>query len=585
MSRGSGGEGGSGFSSNAFSSRSGAVPVPAASSAPSFSFNVPSSSFPSSFTSSTPSTFSSASNEPSPPAFPPHFPNSTTGPSSSSSASVDALVDRFPTAFTSGALSPQEPPRCTLERYLILMSGMLRGGEQWRVGLRDPTTRGSWREELLTADLDPPLLSSHVDYLLAELDWYAATREPDTAIERSTADGVWQSDSLLPLTCLSSLQKHVGALMESQAEARGGQSVALPQVRELVDPSLYPLTAGRTVVVADEQVSLERSLDMQGAGQVLTMKEFRRRAVAIPSDPERFAEEQKKQRAASQSLGPAQRAKEAKAEGKMLLQLQLAVKEVRGGPTVSRAGLCTVFVLPTSTIAEVKRLAQMTEEWKEGWQVGDVTLPPRTVYLSTMYSDQQHALRDHRTLQSYDIHSNDPQHTTMLTLEALAVPQPPAARPAQFVYIELYSVSGALLCAVRADESETIAAIKQRLSAGDVEGKYPVTTGLPISEFRLLTMSSQHASRVHHLLGEERRLSEYGWYNVDHPKRPRKYSYGAHRVTVHPPARRRHPGRCAREGRAGDSRGPSRASRHTAQLPHCHVPRSPSSAVRHLHTC
>ena len=416
------------------------------------------------------------------------------------------------------------------------MSGMLREREQWRVGLRDPTTRGSWREELLTADLDPPLLSSHVDYLLAELDWYAATREADTAIERSTAEGVWQSDSLLSLTCLSSLQKHVGALMESQAEARGGQSAALPQVRELVDPSLYPLTAGRTVVVADEQVSLERSLDMQGAGQVLTMKEFRRRAVAIPSDPERFAEEQKKQRAASQSLGPAQRAKEAKAKGKMLLHLQLAVKEVRGGPTVSRAGLCTVFVLPTSTIAEVKRLAQLTEEWKEGWQVGDATLPPRTVYLSTMYSDQQHALRDHRTLQSYDIHSNDPQHTTMLTLEALAVPQPPAARPAQFVYIELYSVSGALLCAVRADESETIAAIKQRLSAGGAEGEYPVTTGLPISEFRLLAMSRQHASRVHHLLGEERRLTEYGWYNVDHPKGPRKYSYGAHRVTfIHLP--------------------------------------------------
>ena len=65
----------------------------------------------------------------------------------------------------------------------------------------------------------------------------------------------------------------------------------------------------------------------------------------------------------------AQRQKEAKAEGLMTLALALTVEDGSGDPP-AHAGELTVFVLPSATVAEVKRSAALTKEWKEEWRVG-----------------------------------------------------------------------------------------------------------------------------------------------------------------------------------------------------------------------
>ena len=477
-----------------------------------------------------------------------------------------------------------------MELLLIDLSAAIRDKKEWRRKVQEPEVRSKWVEEVqrAAAGLTPPPSPADLAYLWAELDWLCTQRDESTGIEPSTADGVWQSDSLLPPPLLQRLQGQVRGLLEERVrvEDRDWHPGSKGQVWDLVHPSLHCLVAGRSRVV-DEDVPLHRALQMQGGGEPISFADFRSRAAAIRSAaPSRalFSSMPPPASAATDAAGEAEvddsdaappnsdpfhanglawqgaAAQGASEEGKISLRVSLIINctglhfPIKDRPhyvqprpsSYSAVGIqrppgskfltatTTVRVPPTATVAEVKKAVQTDPIWRPRWIAGDLEVSTGPNIAST------HRLRDDRPLLFYNIHATR-VHEKPLVFHCTVTPRerqgesakaaPAAQEKRAFVHLLIFSPHRVSLCALEADESDSVAAIKRRLHAGEGQGAHHLLPStLPLAEQHLLFDSSAPYSfpvSAGLVLRDERTLKEYGLLNsfpptyVDGPDRPR----------------------------------------------------------------
>ncbi|KAK0215580.1 hypothetical protein IW262DRAFT_1449849 [Armillaria fumosa] len=130
------------------------------------------------------------------------------------------------------------------------LSATIRDKPHWWEKYKDPAIRAKWKEEAATQTGSyecRPLQEDEIDYVLDELEGYAAVRDPETGIEVSCYRRVWQSDSLIESSLRESLISSVTPLENVPDAEKDWHPRANEQVLDLVHPSLYCIVYGRTL--------------------------------------------------------------------------------------------------------------------------------------------------------------------------------------------------------------------------------------------------------------------------------------------------------------------------------------------------
>ncbi|SJL12728.1 uncharacterized protein ARMOST_16159 [Armillaria ostoyae] len=101
------------------------------------------------------------------------------------------------------------------ELTMCELSATIRDKPNWWEKYKDPAIRAKWKEEAATqtGSYECRLLQEdEIDYVLDELEGYAAVRDPATGIEASCYRHIWQSDSLIESSLRDSLISSVAPL-------------------------------------------------------------------------------------------------------------------------------------------------------------------------------------------------------------------------------------------------------------------------------------------------------------------------------------------------------------------------------------
>src|SRR5690606_35246513 len=106
--------------------------------------------------------------------------------------------------------------------------------------MNDADVVARWTREALAQRLT----EAQTRYVLDELLYYAALRDPRTGIEVSGVDGVWQSDSLIDDALGARLREAVRVLEDVPEEELDWHPGSGGQVLDLVHPSLFCLVRG-----------------------------------------------------------------------------------------------------------------------------------------------------------------------------------------------------------------------------------------------------------------------------------------------------------------------------------------------------
>ncbi|KAK0441800.1 uncharacterized protein EV420DRAFT_1579637 [Desarmillaria tabescens] len=131
------------------------------------------------------------------------------------------------------------------------LSATIRDKPNWWEKCKDPAIRAKWKEEAATQAGSykcRPLQEDEIDYVLDELEGYAAVRDSDTGIEPSCYRRIWQSDSLIENTLRESLISSVAPLENVPDAEKDWHPRANEQVLDLVHPSLYCIVYNRTLI-------------------------------------------------------------------------------------------------------------------------------------------------------------------------------------------------------------------------------------------------------------------------------------------------------------------------------------------------
>ena len=144
----------------------------------------------------------------------------------------------FPLPFHAATRSPHSPARTLRELEMIALSAHIRQKPDWFIKMTDADIVSKWTKEALGQGMT----DAQVRYVLAELERYAALRDPATGVEVSVADGVWQSDSLIEEELRSRLAEAVRPLEDVPDSEKDWHPGSNGQVLDLVHPSLFCLT-------------------------------------------------------------------------------------------------------------------------------------------------------------------------------------------------------------------------------------------------------------------------------------------------------------------------------------------------------
>ncbi|KAK0444497.1 hypothetical protein EV421DRAFT_1801323 [Armillaria borealis] len=137
------------------------------------------------------------------------------------------------------------------ELTMCELSATIRDKPNWWEKYKDPAIRAKWKEEAATqtGSYECRLLQEdEINYVLDELEGYAAVRDPETGIEASCYRRIWQSDSLIESSLRESLISSVAPLENVPDAEKDWHPRANGQVLDLVHPSLYCIIYGRTLV-------------------------------------------------------------------------------------------------------------------------------------------------------------------------------------------------------------------------------------------------------------------------------------------------------------------------------------------------
>ncbi|KAJ1946754.1 hypothetical protein GGF37_000966 [Kickxella alabastrina] len=146
------------------------------------------------------------------------------------------------------------------ERRLRKMSGIIRSKPDWIKNISDPNTRTNW----VTEARSQGLTDIETGYVLEELAYYATLHIPDSSVILSAVEQVWLSDTLVEGNTLEQLKRWS---MRLESESKGWCLESNCVVRNIVDPSMYPLSYRSSSFVGTRIESPEAALKMQSFGQ------------------------------------------------------------------------------------------------------------------------------------------------------------------------------------------------------------------------------------------------------------------------------------------------------------------------------
>ncbi|KAH9842496.1 uncharacterized protein C8Q71DRAFT_205298 [Rhodofomes roseus] len=96
------------------------------------------------------------------------------------------------------------------------------------------------------------LTDNMINYIMGELEAYAALRDPETGIEAGPYERIWQSDQLIPASLKSALVSAIAPLESVPDSEKDWHPGSDGKVLDLVHPSLYPVVYGRTTARGKE---------------------------------------------------------------------------------------------------------------------------------------------------------------------------------------------------------------------------------------------------------------------------------------------------------------------------------------------
>ena len=91
----------------------------------------------------------------------------------------------FPLPFRVGHKMAAAPIRTVRELEMMVLSAVIRAKPAWQVKINDPRIVASWTQ----AAAEAGMTEAQVQYVLAELEYYAERRDERTGIEVSGVDG------------------------------------------------------------------------------------------------------------------------------------------------------------------------------------------------------------------------------------------------------------------------------------------------------------------------------------------------------------------------------------------------------------
>ncbi|KAF9014469.1 hypothetical protein BDZ89DRAFT_1076594 [Hymenopellis radicata] len=137
-----------------------------------------------------------------------------------------------------------DAPRSIVELEMCALSAAIRDKPDWQQKMKNPEILAKWRQEALDQNRDEEewkLTVEMIDYVLQELEAYARIRENE--IEIACYERVWKSDALVAPELLSRL---LAGVEELEGEEKDWHPGSNNQVLDLVHPSLYPITYGKS---------------------------------------------------------------------------------------------------------------------------------------------------------------------------------------------------------------------------------------------------------------------------------------------------------------------------------------------------
>ncbi|GAO13647.1 hypothetical protein UVI_02017540 [Ustilaginoidea virens] len=157
---------------------------------------------------------------------------------------------------------------------LKVMEDLTNKPDWWRK-VRDPSIAARWKDEILAvdwaahhpyADFTPKMADACIEELLKKAHLYEAT-SLIPVLDYSAA--VIKSDALVPDSLLQELSQAVKVLEEVPDDEKDWHPGSDRKVLDLVHPSLYPLTYGRSRILPAKEINAQDCLDHAGSGEII----------------------------------------------------------------------------------------------------------------------------------------------------------------------------------------------------------------------------------------------------------------------------------------------------------------------------
>ncbi|KAJ2749942.1 hypothetical protein GGI19_005384 [Coemansia pectinata] len=148
------------------------------------------------------------------------------------------------------------------ERRIRQMSGAIRAKPDWVSKSQSAEICERWKAEAKAQNLT----DLEVDYVFAELGYYASLHKADTNIILGAVDGVWCSDSLVDDETTKALKDYAAILENVPARDKDWHPNSNDQVLNLIHPSLFPLIYKRSSVLSEPIASPLAALELKSFG-------------------------------------------------------------------------------------------------------------------------------------------------------------------------------------------------------------------------------------------------------------------------------------------------------------------------------
>ncbi|KAJ2746285.1 hypothetical protein GGI20_001486 [Coemansia sp. BCRC 34301] len=148
------------------------------------------------------------------------------------------------------------------ERRIRQMSSAIRAKPSWVEKSQNAKIRERWKAEAKAQNLT----DLEVDYVFAELEFYASLHSSDPNIVLGAVDGVWCSDSLVDAETTQALKDYAAILENVPHREKDFHPNSNDQVLNLIHPSLFPLVYKRSSVLSEPIASPLAALELKSFG-------------------------------------------------------------------------------------------------------------------------------------------------------------------------------------------------------------------------------------------------------------------------------------------------------------------------------